>query len=258
MSDREGEQLADSLATALNAAGIPCVLWGHCLLSAHGVPTYTAAIDLVVPDAEFAAAREILATNCANFTQPLFACPDPTTCPKISPTRPHPPSAFHLHIQGATSHLVTSAVCLFLQSETLWFLPPFDASLASPRAHQLPRYLALASDRTALPPYRIGMGRGVFDNNQTVVLVPKSHILLEALMRIMARELGKRCGDQAVQTFSYIELYVDRDGFLDVDLLPLPFGKIYKNFKGGVVPVKDCLLKLRRAVGIAVEPNMYR
>jgi hypothetical protein len=43
MSRREAEELADSLAMALNAAQIPCVLWGHHLLQAHGIPTYTTA-----------------------------------------------------------------------------------------------------------------------------------------------------------------------------------------------------------------------
>lgn len=28
-----------SIAQTLNTAGIPCVLWGHYLLQAHGVPT---------------------------------------------------------------------------------------------------------------------------------------------------------------------------------------------------------------------------
>lgn len=35
------EELADSLARAFNAVEIPCVLWGHYLLSLWGVPTYT-------------------------------------------------------------------------------------------------------------------------------------------------------------------------------------------------------------------------
>lgn len=38
-ADRDGERLVDSMARALNAAGIPCVLWGQFLWSAHGVPT---------------------------------------------------------------------------------------------------------------------------------------------------------------------------------------------------------------------------
>jgi hypothetical protein len=34
-----GEHLWASLAQLLNAAQVPCVLWGHVLLRIHGVPT---------------------------------------------------------------------------------------------------------------------------------------------------------------------------------------------------------------------------
>jgi hypothetical protein len=33
------ENLVASIAQALNAAKIPCVLWGHYLLNVHGVPS---------------------------------------------------------------------------------------------------------------------------------------------------------------------------------------------------------------------------
>jgi hypothetical protein len=33
------EVFLDSVAKGLNAAGIPCVLWGHFLWKVHGVPT---------------------------------------------------------------------------------------------------------------------------------------------------------------------------------------------------------------------------
>lgn len=31
-----------AIAETLNAADVPCVLWGHCLLQSHGVPTIIA------------------------------------------------------------------------------------------------------------------------------------------------------------------------------------------------------------------------
>lgn len=39
VDDDDAQKLADSLATALNADKIPCVLWGNFLLASHGVPT---------------------------------------------------------------------------------------------------------------------------------------------------------------------------------------------------------------------------
>lgn len=42
------EQFSDSLATALNAAGIPCVLWGHYLWQVHGIPTFVPVCFLPV------------------------------------------------------------------------------------------------------------------------------------------------------------------------------------------------------------------
>lgn len=36
------DEFVSSIAQALNAAEVPCVLWGHYLLSAHGVPTILA------------------------------------------------------------------------------------------------------------------------------------------------------------------------------------------------------------------------
>lgn len=37
------QSLVASLARALNAAEVPCVLWGHCLLGLHGVPSIVGA-----------------------------------------------------------------------------------------------------------------------------------------------------------------------------------------------------------------------
>jgi hypothetical protein len=41
LTDDATEELAQSVARALNAAGIPCVLWGHFLWRTHGIPTST-------------------------------------------------------------------------------------------------------------------------------------------------------------------------------------------------------------------------
>lgn len=33
------ESFVASIARALNSDQVPCVLWGHCLLNVHGVPS---------------------------------------------------------------------------------------------------------------------------------------------------------------------------------------------------------------------------
>jgi hypothetical protein len=211
-------------------------------------------LDFVVPDASLAAASEVLANG--RFSQPLLACPDSTDClDGSSPMRQHPHTAFHMHIEGVENHRSVSSVCLHRQSETLGFLPPLDASLASPRAGRLPPYLALACDKTAVPPYVVGHGRGRFHSDQTVVLVPKAHILTEALMRIMARDAGTMVGANSVQHFCYIGLYVYKQGFLDLDLLPRPFREVYGKFSKGSKPLRDNLAKLRRAMGLPSVDN---
>ncbi|KAK4038320.1 hypothetical protein C8A01DRAFT_37707 [Parachaetomium inaequale] len=266
----DAEDLLDSLARALNAAGIPCVLWGKFLWQTHGVPTLWNALDLVVPDAKLAAASEVISkSKDLGFT--LLACPDTTTCFHSEPNQTWEIPSFHLHIEGTEGrkdleprHRIPAAVTLFPQSETLWFLPQLDASLANPRANPLPRYLALASDTTALPTFvldEIDMGRGVFKSDKTAVLVPRAHILTEALMRIMARDHGKDVGLFAGSAVGYMSFYVEKRGKLNIDLLPEPFGKLFRAYTSNDekerMHMKEVLFRLMRAVGVPVEPEEY-
>lgn len=215
------------------------------------------SLDLVIPDAMLAAATEVISTS-KDLTWTLGACPDTTTCPNSQPNRHWPVSDVHLHIEQ-TDPRVTAAVCLFPQSKTLWFLPELGASLANPRANPLPRYLALASDPTALPPFEIGMGRGLFRSDQTVVLVPRAHILTEALMRIMARDHGKSAGMHAGAIVGYMSLYVERRGLLNISLLPEPFGVLYAaHTKDESVTGRELMVRLMRTLGMPVKPSEYR
>ncbi|KAK4141258.1 uncharacterized protein C8A04DRAFT_31236 [Dichotomopilus funicola] len=146
-----------------------------------------------------------------------------------------------MHIQEETGY----AISLFPQSETIWFLPPLSATLARPRTCQLPPYLALASDRTALPFYERPPEWGAFHLDQTVVLVLKAHIMTEALMRIMARDDKTKLGAHVVQHFPFIPIHAEKLGFLDLDLLPEPFKKIYEDFRDGP-PTTKPLQRRRR------------
>jgi hypothetical protein len=214
----------------------------------------------VVPDAELAAAGNVIsaASAIADLPWTLIACPDTKTCPKNDPDGTWPTPTFHLHIDGQRPD-DTSTVCLFLQSETLWFLPPFGTSLANPRANPLPRYLALACDQTALPHYAAGLGNGYFTSDQTVVLVPKAHILLESGMRITARDYDKRAGNYASVIINYMNLYIRSRGFLDIDLLPGPFRWLYKtmNDSSKHSPL-EWQVKLMRMCGVPVKESYYR
>jgi hypothetical protein len=218
------------------------------------------SLDFVVPDAELAAASSVISAASAITDLPwtLVTCPDTKTCYKSDPDTSWPTPTFHLHIDGHTPPSLY-VVCLFLQSETLWFLPPFGVSLANPRANPLPRYLALACDQTALPHYVSGLGTGFFASDQTVVLVPKIHILLESGMRITARDHGKRAGNYAGVIIDYIGLYINARGFLDIDLLPGPFRWLYKtmNDSSKHSPL-EWQVKLMRTCGVPVEESDYR
>lgn len=131
------EVFVASTARALNSAGVPCVLWGHCLLNIHGVPSIIGvsgksqlpfhkcsmadalglSIDFVIPDHLLAAGAAVL------VRQPHLAlCPDDQLCLTSSTERYTPGPAFHVHMEDSEM-----PVTLYLQSETLWFLPPLDA-----------------------------------------------------------------------------------------------------------------------------------
>ncbi len=156
-----------SLARALNRAQVPCILWGHCLLGLHGVPSIIGAsntpptkakriqqltvcksIDFVIPDnCSEAGARAL--SQCEG----LVSCRDPVSCPDTSSNRHSQPPVFHAHLDDDPE--ITAG--LYFQSDTLWFLPPLDRSLLSPSNElNLPPYFALASDRSVFPPWRPG------------------------------------------------------------------------------------------------------
>lgn len=116
----------------------------------------------------------------------LIPCPDPHTCLSISPRRPTPPPSFHLHLDASESG---TTVELFIQSETLWFLPPLN-DLIPPCSDQIAPGFLVASDRHTLPPWRPGRGRGYFkEAHDHQVIVPSAHVLLEAFLRIYARTI---------------------------------------------------------------------
>ncbi|KAL9079253.1 MAG: hypothetical protein Q9157_001871 [Trypethelium eluteriae] len=205
--------------------------------------TLCKSIDFVVPDDHLEAGAKALAQ-----IQSLKPCLDQEVCPTSSLMRPTPPPAFHLHIDASE---VT--VALYLQSKTLWFLPPLDSSLSPPWRLKLPQHLVLASDQTVLPPQRPGRGSGFFKSDQPPVLVPQSHVLLEAFLRLRARDLGERMGSLAMPMITYMWEYVDDDGFLDTSQIPEPLRSSYQELKEGKKPVRQWSMELKEALEISDE-----
>ena len=147
-------------------------------------------------------------------------------------------------------------VGLYLQSETLWFLPPLKSSLLPPEALQLqtptaiPQPFVLGTDDNVLPHWRPGRGAGAFSKTlKHPVIVPKSHILLEAFLRLFARDWQKPQGSFAISMVSYMEEYVDDEGLLDATLLPEPLQKFYSELRTVRKPLRQWALELSDALG---------
>ncbi|KAI9755678.1 MAG: hypothetical protein M4579_004176, partial [Chaenotheca gracillima] len=118
------------------------------------------SIDFVIPDDHLSVGRETL----IQF-KGLTTCLDGELCPASPEVRHTPPPALHIHIEDSE---VT--VDLFPQSETLWFLPPLDSSILSPKKFKLPSQFILASDQNVLLPWRPGHGSGVFKSDNDPVV----------------------------------------------------------------------------------------
>jgi len=203
------------------------------------------SIDFVIPDD-----RLRVGTKSLTHFKSLTPCPDQEVCPSSSQERHTPPPAFHIHIEDSE---VT--VALYLQSETLWFLPPLDSSFPFLKRLKYASQFILAADQTILPPWRPGRGSGVFKSGCDPVVVPKSHILLEVFLRLYARDSGKRIGAFAMAMIAYVEQYIDDDGLLDANQLPEPLKTSYEELRQGVKPVRQWRKELREALGIIQEDS---
>ncbi|KAI7250280.1 hypothetical protein KC343_g5760 [Hortaea werneckii] len=234
------ETLITPVSTALQSADIPYVLWGHCLLNTHGVPSIIDSVDFIVPDGQLQAAASVLSDS-----DTLEPCPDINVCLAGPHNRCTPPAAHHVHVHGSKL-----TVDIFIQSETLWFLPELDQSLVFPPTLHLHAHFVFASDKHTLPPKRLGRGSGAFQEDFVPVLVPRAVVLLEAFLRIYARDRGKQIGSFAMQMICYIEEYVDDEGYLRESRLPEPLQTLYVQLKEDRMPVRQWLEKLRAEIGV--------
>ncbi|KAH6710041.1 hypothetical protein EV126DRAFT_12501 [Verticillium dahliae] len=89
-------------------------------------------------------------------------------------------------------------------------MPPLRESLPSPSLLEPHSSYILASDQQSLPPWRPGRGSGFYKSGEDPIIVPKSHILLEASLRLYARDAGQRIGGFALPMIGCMEMYERR------------------------------------------------
>lgn len=183
------------------------------------------------------------------YTEGLAPCPQPDTCIACSQDRYTPPAAFYLHKADA----LDVTVGLFVQSDTLWFLPPLaDILPCYPKTLDASSPFVIASDSTVLPPRRPGRGSGVFDVKveRHPVAIPRAVVMLEAFLWLYARDSEVKIGSFAMAMIGYVELYVDEDGLLDAAQLPSPLRSFYERLKSGEVSVRQWGKELKEALGV--------
>lgn len=83
------------------------------------------------------------------------------------------------------------------------------------------------------------------------VFVPRALVLLEAFMRLHARDAGKQVGGFSLAMVDYILMYVDEDGFLDPTSLSEPIRTFYERLKGDERPIRQWTKELRIALGMS-------
>lgn len=205
-------------------------------------------IEFVIPDASLEAAKDALKTT-SELKVALFPCDDPTSCVKTRKAMGG--THFHVEPRRGPGVVVPITVILMLQSDTLWFLPPLGASLINPKAETLPGYAALAERQTVHEP-------SDYSSDNAPVVVPKNHILLEAHMRLVARDEGRKGAENRLYYHNQIlEAMGSKWNDINLDLMPQPFKAYYKAHKSGKMDLSDYIAGLKRTVGVPVDPEDF-
>ena len=181
----------------------------------------------------------------------LEPCPDINSCIAGPHDRYTPSAAHHVHVRESKL-----TVGIYVQAETLWFLPELDQTLVFPTTLDTHPHFVFASDKHTLPPARLGRGAGAFKEGLSPVLVPRAIVLLEAFLRLYARDYDKQIGSFSMQMICYIEEYVDEDGYLHDSRLPEPLQMLCEELKQDVKPVRQWSADLRAALGVQPEQDV--
>ena len=92
-----------------------------------------------------------------------------------------------------------------------------------------------------------------FFSTEYSVLVPSALVLLEAFLRLYARDVDTRIGSFAMTMIGYMEEYVDDDGLLDGDLFAEPLKTFYRELRRGEKPARQWTDELKNALGRGFE-----
>lgn len=211
------------------------------------------SVDFVVPDHLLASSEDVLSALCRDADELFSPCVDPDTCSTVSPYRATPAPSLHIHLTQDAD----ISVGLYAQRETLWFLPPLDSSslLVPPGTDasaevlpSLPAPFVWATDATVLPPSRPERSSGVFQvvPGRHPIVGIRAHVLLEAFLRIYARDVGTMAGSFGASMVAYMSLYVDADGYLDRKRVPPPLLALYETFDSA--PLRQWTAELKEVV----------
>jgi hypothetical protein len=179
---------------------------------------------------------------------PLLTPCTETLCAASSERQSNPPPKHHVHYKGGPEFTVQ----IFAQSDTLPFLESFEQSLATNR--NLSHHYVLAADYVSLPPDRPNRGSGYLKSGRTPVIIPKAYIMLEAYLRILAREALTDHADWAMGMVMLIREYVGLDGYLNVPMdqrrLSRQTGALFIEMFRLKRPVRHWLSDLRTSFGM--------
>jgi hypothetical protein len=153
-------------------------------------------------------------------------------------------------------HRSEFTVNLYLQSTTLWFLPPLTQPMPSALDPALPPYLLLASDQISLPKSQPDLGDGYLPVSKHPIMVPRAVVFLEAFIRMLALDFGVRDVGKCIHTIAYVSQYIDADGRLDPEKLPEPLRTFYVQFRQeNGMSLREKILQLKNALGMQLEDS---
>ncbi|OJJ50089.1 hypothetical protein ASPZODRAFT_1104119 [Penicilliopsis zonata CBS 506.65] len=196
-----GQQLDNDLviliASLLNAANVPNILWGNYLLTIYGVPTVVDGVSFIVPD-------ESIDISFSTLSEAGFLpCSQGLECQHSN--SPYCKPYKHLHIDDELE------VSLFRESDLLWEFPDLKSS-----QYTDPNIISASDER--LPSATLGRGRGRF-LCPSPVRIPSPVRYCEALIFLLCRDYETVRRSYWMALLTYLVEYVDgMDIFNEEDL----------------------------------------
>ncbi|KAI1109640.1 hypothetical protein F5Y14DRAFT_455810 [Nemania sp. NC0429] len=219
------QALVKSLSQTLIDSGVTPILWGDYLLTIYGVPSIVGCLDFIIPKEGLPGAISAL-----KKMEKLCMCSDIRACSVAREERLPPIPLFHMHLGTPASKLY---VYLWSHSEILGSVPEAKIPVRTAIEKNPTRLYISASDKSVLPEPRPGRGRGALSEGGGQVIVPSSHIMLEAYIRLSAAHLDGGHGPFYLSMITYVEEYIAGDGLLDEKLLSEPAQTFWQGWQQG-------------------------